>query len=301
MRSRKVRLVALGLAALFVLPVVGLALHRSQGIASEGDYVAFHISAFDPDGQLVWTSDPERAHIAILAGNERLERNLSHATYQPRLGFLSLNDPASGAVNPSRFLLGHREGDAIRTPLIQGALGEPPRFHVNRLLGPFNATFTVNDTVWTASLREANAQDQDRKPFAGAEFLYAGTLPAIVRETQEDQHRIEILATEGAVVYSRPLGFHLTIRANAEGRVVLEPILTRTQAFETEKCGIPIDLPPGKYVVLDESEDGFVVVPQALHALQTESFSFEFRILSIDKWPELRLAAAWTANLLQQP
>lgn len=298
-RERRKLLVAIGGIILLGLGTAGARVAHDRAPISAGDYVVFHFDAVAPDGQLLYTSDPDTARREIDAGNRVLDENVSARHYGPRAGYVVLHRqaPGDGASNasfqPSRFILGYREGDVVVTPYVVNPYGSARSFAIPNTIGPLETEVELD---LSALYDERNASTTSRllgpreNLTEGALVPYAEVLTATVLDIEGDRAHLKIEAAGGDRVFSRVLGFNLTIEPIGGGRVLLHPELAAGDVFKTQGCRLPLELPPGRYRVERATGDVTVVkeAPAVLEHLLDTTLQFRIRVIDVDKWASLR-------------
>lgn len=273
--------------------------------ADEGDYVEYHMTIYDSAGTVRYTTDPGVAAQEIAAGNHHLDSNLSSKVYGERGGVISLAQSGSG-LNPSRYMFGTRVGDTVKTPIILDAFSPVATQTIPKNIAPVLPSVSLP----ASHIREAITDSDNMNPDTQANYtgsleigtsvLYEGVIPATIMAAQNDSITLALHAySDDTTVYSKRLGFNFTVREQGDGSLSFSPQLQVGQLFSPIKCSLPFDLASGRYRVISETPDGYVVglAPEAIDQFQGEPLSFEFTITKIMPWPDLLQLKAQVARL----
>lgn len=269
----------------------------TDGLA-EGDWVRFELTATTAAGEIVHTTEMALAQEEAAAGNRFFQGELNASRYVPYAGHIVLpQEEADAPVALPRYLLGATPGSVVTVGPLEHVFGVPNTFTFDQTLDPLQATFQVDldkleaPTKWNATL----ATYGDTTLFKpGHRFLLAGTLDATVTRLEDRTATITVDAADGDTLYSRPLGFNLSVERLADGRLLLHTLLKEGDEFRAYDCKpLPVALEPGDWRVTKAANGSVTVEPAFSPEARTkymEPLHFAFKILEVRK-------ASWDTRL----
>lgn len=273
------------------------------------DTVQFHMTVFDSEDRVVYTTDAARAQSEIAAGNAMLDPAVDDSpTYGVRKLVIPTERPSGHVGNDARiplaaFLVGAREGDVVESPFIINPFGVPKTYAVPAMLGPADVEFTVDLSMLYDEEHRARSVETfgERSVFVPGARIPYDILEATVLDVQGDVAWLRVEPDEGDVLRSETLGFPLRVREAGEGKVTLHPVLVTGDVFETKGCKLPVEsLPPGRFRVVTVGAEGATVeaAPLYLEHLQRATLRLEFTILEVEPFTPVKAAREWFASAL---
>jgi hypothetical protein len=255
----------------------------------DGDYVLYEFTIYDEHQTVLYTTDWDIAEPAIAAGNPYLQpKELAHnLTYDVRGGFLDLDAPDEGSFDHVPYLLSHREGDTVRTPLLKAPIADHPIVNLPRFVSNVATSFWVDSETLQNIIEETKGTPDS--------FLYAQDFPARVEESKDGQDRVQVTLEPGTVVSSITYGFPFKVLAADEDSVDLELLLEEGQVFKTSSCGVKLGIRPGEYRVIEATPEGYALRHVgAVNHVAGKDVVVEFEILEVKPFPKLFRAQVQT-------
>jgi hypothetical protein len=259
--------------------------------AGPTDWVSYHLTAYDLEGTVLFTTDPDLHASQIAAGNSALDNEVLSTQLGPRSGNLSESfgralDSNANRFLPSTYLFGHRAGETVWTPYYHRPFGTVPEDHLAKRIGPLATRFDIDLATAYNETRRANAESlygplSDLVP--GASIQYGGGVPATVLARNATHATLQLQEVDGAILPSLKMGFDMIVESSG-GVSYLTPVLEVGQTFDTAGCGLPdATIGPGRYTVVRETDSTWVLQRDLgnLGPLWSQPLRFEIRILEV--------------------
>lgn len=259
--------------------------------AGPADWVSYHLTAYDLDGAVVFTTDSDLQASEIAAGNLALDDEVLKTQLGARSGNLSESfgrplDAKADRFLPSTYLFGHRAGETVWTPYFHRPFGTPPTDELAKRIGPLATTFDIELATYSNETRRANAESlygPESELLPGATIQYGGGVPATVLERNATHAKIQLQDVDGTRLRSLKMGFDMLVESR-EDASHLTPVLEIGQTFDTAGCGLPkATIAPGRYTVVSETESAWIIKRDlgSLAPLLGQPLRFEITILEV--------------------
>lgn len=291
----------LALAAVAAVVLLGtVAAMDLAGPIEAGDYVEYHYTAYDAEGRVRYSSDPEVGRREAENGNPYVNPDLAHHQYRVRGAFLEGERPEGDGprVQPSTYLVGRAVGETVGTPLIESALGNSRTYALPGAFGPFPRSFDID----LARMFAGEGGAANREAYGGPEefvvgyrFPYAEIYEGEIVARNETHARARLMFEDGDIVHSKIFGANFTVEDVGDDRVLMRPVLSAGEAFQTRGCRLPVDLAPGRYRVEAINATTLVIreAPEFAEHVLDETLRLEFTILAAQKWTTLKRVDLW--------
>lgn len=312
MVAPRLRIVAgIILALVLAVPAVLAGLGGIGYRATTGDGVRFHVTAYDENGTIVYTSDIAKAAKLAAQGRTDLHSLDDEAAYEPygtRLlepGERRPGLPEDGLLIDD-YLRGHREGDTVWTPYVDSPFGRIQKEGVlDAWVGPVLTQETYDRQRLEASVGTEREHVFDllgsvEDPQVGHEFTYANALPARIVQVTDTHIVIDYDAIEGARVFSTIYGINFTVHQHGDDMMMLEADTTPGDILYTARCRSPDGkLRPGNYQVVSANSseirlEGVILSPE--DNMLSKVLKVELEVVDIEGagyWQRLGSYLSW--------